>query len=82
MLKWIKIDENNKPSFKKHYLLGVEKKGFFRPERVYYGYLNRIIEDEETGLKYQFRINTDYNKSDWITNITHFIEIDDLPKVE
>ena len=81
MLKWTKINENNKPCFKKHYLLGIEKKGFFRPERVFYGFLNRIIE-EEKGVKYQFQITTDYNKSDWLTNITHFIEIDDLPSVE
>jgi hypothetical protein len=83
-MKWIEINEKNKPTFKKQYLLGKAKKNLFKPERVYFGCLDEI-EVTENGERYIYSIeqqkdfgDPDYSRTD---EITHFIEIDDLPNV-
>ena len=83
-MKWIEINETNKPIFKKQYLLGKAKKNFFRPERVYFGWLDEI-EITENGERYIYLIDQQRGFGDpnysRMTDITHFIEIDDLPNV-
>lgn len=83
-MKWIEINDKNKPTFKKQYLLGRSKKNIFRPERVYFGWLDEI-EVTENGERYIYLIDQqrgfgepNYSRT---TEITHFIEIEDLPNV-
>lgn len=83
-MKWVKINENNKPVFKKQYLLGRAKNNLFKPERVYFGWLDEI-EVTEDGERYIYLINQqkglgmpNYNRT---SDITHFIEIEDLPNI-
>ena len=83
-MKWIEINETNKPIFKKQYLLGKAKKNLFRPERVYFGWLDEI-EITENGERYIYLIDQqrDFGEPNYsrMTDITHFIEIEDLPNV-
>jgi len=83
-MQWTKIDENNTPEFETQYLLGVTKKGLFKPEKVYFGWLSSISTTKK-GDSYLFEVNQrkGFGEPPYgiVNNITHFIKIEDLPKV-
>jgi hypothetical protein len=83
-MKWTEVNENNKPCFKKQYLLGRAKQSVFKPERVYFGRLDEIKRTEK-GELYIYAIE---KRKKWgavhfkrTHDITHYIEIDNLPQV-
>ena len=84
MIKWTKIDDNNKPVFGKQYLFCREKKGWYMPEKVWYGTLNEI-EITEDGEEYIYKVSEvriwEQVHYGYERNITHFIEIADIPNV-
>lgn len=77
VIKWTKIDEKNEPEFNKQYLFGRAKKGFFHPEKVWYGFLHRI-EIEGNSKRLMFNMS---HEDTLISDVTHYIEIEPLPPV-
>jgi len=86
-MKWTKITEKVRPEFNKQYLLGRAHKNFFYPEYVSYGYLEKIERKKdkdgevETLVFYVARTGGFPNPFHyWYeSDITHFIEIENLP---
>jgi hypothetical protein len=83
-MKWIEINDENKPCFKKQYLLGRAKKSVFKPERIYFGRLDEI-QLTESGEKFIYAVEKEKKRGELkykrTHGITHFIEIDNLPSV-
>lgn len=83
-MKWIEINDKNKPKFNKQYFLGKSKKNIFKSERFYFGWLDEI-KITKYGEKYIYLIKErkEFCKPYYTrtSEITHFIEIDDLPNI-
>lgn len=84
-MKWTEVNDKNKPRFKKQYLLGRAQKSVFKPQQVYFGKLDEI-KLTESGEKFIYAVETQKKhgilKFKRTSDITHFIEIDNLPHIE